>query len=77
MKPNFANIFNVSANENRSEIVLSFYQMYVKHNYSPQQKGLIDCPAKEIEDVASILVTREGALALMNLLQKTLGAEEA
>ena len=41
MKPQFANVFNVSVNDNRSECSLSFYHMYVQHNYTPQPKGLI------------------------------------
>ena len=44
MKPQFANVFNVSVNDNRSECSLSFYHMYVQHNYTPQPKGLIDIP---------------------------------
>ena len=76
MKPNFANVFNVSANENRSEFVLSFFQMYMKHNYTPQQNGLIDCPEKSVDEVASILMTRDGAVALIKLLEKTLDKME-
>ena len=40
MKPQFANVFNVSVNDNRSECSLSFYHMYMQHNYTPQPKGL-------------------------------------
>lgn len=76
MKPNFANVFNVSANENRSEFVLSFFQMYMKHNYTPSKQGLIDCPEKSVDEVASVLMTRDGALALIGLLQKTLNIPE-
>ena len=47
MKPQFANVFNVSVNDNRSECSLSFYHMYVQHNYTPQPKGLIDMPEKD------------------------------
>ena len=35
MKPQFANVFNVSVNDNRSECSLSFYPMYMQHNYTP------------------------------------------
>lgn len=76
MKPTFANVFNVSVNDNRSEFVLSFFQMYMKHNYTPQKNGLIDCPEKSVDEVSSILMTREGALALIGLLQKTLERPE-
>ena len=62
MKPQFANVFNVSVNDNRSECSLSFYHMYMQHNYTPQPKGLIDMPEKTVGEVASIMLTREGAL---------------
>ena len=55
MKPQFANVFNVSVNDNRSECSLSFYHMYVQHNYTPQPKGLIDMPEKTVDEVASIM----------------------
>lgn len=57
MKPQFANVFNVSVNDNRSECSLSFYHMYVQHNYTPQPKGLIDMPEKTVGEVASIMLT--------------------
>lgn len=38
MKPQFANVFNVSVNDNRSECSLSFYHMYVQHNSRPSQR---------------------------------------
>lgn len=64
MKPQFANVFNVSVNDNRSECSLSFYHMYMQHNYTPQPKGLIDMPEKTVGEVASIMLTREGAQTL-------------
>lgn len=64
MKPQFANVFNVSVNDNRSECSLSFYHMYMQHNYTPQPKGLIDMPEKTVGEVASIMLTqRRGARA--------------
>ena len=63
MKPQFANVFNVSVNDNRSECSLSFYHMYMQHNYTPQPKGLIDMPEKTVGEVASIMLTRDGAHA--------------
>lgn len=56
MKPQFANVFNVSVNDNRSECSLSFYHMYMQHNYTPQPKGLIDMPEKTVGEVASIML---------------------
>lgn len=72
MKPDFANVYNISANESRTEFVLSFFHMYMKHNYTPQKNGLIDCPEKTVDEISSVLMTREGATALIKLLEKTL-----
>ena len=72
MKPRFANVFNVSVNDNRSECSLSFYHMYVQHNYTPQPKGLIDM----VDEVASIMLTRDGAHALTRLLIQSFGMPE-
>ena len=77
MKPQFANVFNVSVNDNRSECSLSFYHMYMQHNYTPQPKGLIDMPEKTVGEVASIMLTREGAHALTRLLVQSCGLPEA
>lgn len=76
MKPQFANVFNVSVNDNRSECSLSFYHMYMQHNYTPQPKGLIDMPEKTVGEVASIMLTREGAHALTRLLIQSFGLPE-
>lgn len=73
MKPQFSNVFNVSTNDARTECSLSFYHMYVSHNYTPQQKGLIDMPEKTIDEVANVMLTREGAHALIQLLVKSFG----
>ena len=75
MKPTFANVFNVSSNEG-TECVLNFFHMYLKHNYTPQKNGLIDCPEKTVDEVGSIMMTREGAQALLGLLEKTLNRPE-
>ena len=77
MKPQFANVFNVSVNDNRSECSLSFYHMYVQHNYTPQPKGLIDMPEKAVDEVASIMLTRDGAHALTRLLIRRTRHERA
>lgn len=72
MKPQFANVFNVSVNDNRSECSLSFYHMYMQHNYTPQPKGLIDMPEKTVGEVASIMLTH----ALTRLLIQSFGLPE-
>ena len=61
MKPQFANVFN---------------HMYMQHNYTPQPKGLIDMPEKTVGEVASIMLTRDGAHALTRLLIQSFGLPE-
>ena len=75
MKPEFANVFNISSNDSHSECSLSFYHMYMKHNYTPQPNGLIDMPEKTVDEVCSVMLTREGARALMQLLRKSFGED--
>jgi hypothetical protein len=72
MRPQFANIFHLGVNQNKSEFLLDFHHGYTTHNYSPKQNGLIDVPVQTADQVASLLLTREGAVALMKLLQNTL-----
>ena len=50
--------------------------MYVQHNYTPQPKGLIDMPEKTVGEVASIMLTRDGAHALTRLLIQSFGLPE-
>lgn len=76
MKPQFSNLFNVSTNDAHSECSLSFYHLYVSHNYTPQQKGLIDMPEKTVDEVASVMLTRDGAQALVRLLRKSFDLED-
>lgn len=39
MKPQFANVFNVSVNDNRSECSLSFYHMYMRTITRPSPRA--------------------------------------
>ena len=76
LKPQFAHVFNVSVNDHRTECSLRFYHMYLQHNYTPQPKGLIDMPEKTVGEVASILLTRDGAHAHTRLLTQRFGLPE-
>ena len=76
MKPQFANVFNVSVNDNRSECSLSFYHMYMQHNYTPQPKGLIDMPEKDGRRGREHHAHARGAHALTRLLIQSFGLPE-
>ena len=70
MKPVFSNTFNVTHNKNKSEVAISFSHAYTEHSFSMKNGTLTDVSAQVCDDVASILTTREGLLALTKLLNK-------
>jgi hypothetical protein len=73
MKPVFSNTFNVTHNKNKSEIALSFSHVYTEHNFSMKNGSLTDVSAQVCDDVASVLMTREGVVALAKLLNRMVG----
>jgi hypothetical protein len=75
MKPVFANTFNVTANKNKSEIALSFHHVYTEHSFTAQNGGLTDVSAQVCDEVSSILLSHDGAVALAKLLNKVLSGE--
>lgn len=72
MKPVFSNTFNVSHNKSKTETVLYFSHIYTEHSFSLKEGGLTDVSAQVAEPVASILLTREGTVALAKLLNKVM-----
>lgn len=70
MKPVFCNTFNVTHNKNKSEIALSFTHIYTEHNFTMKNGALTDVSAQIADEVASVLISREGAIALSKLLNK-------
>ena len=70
MKPVFSNTFNVSHNKNISEITLTFSHVYTDHTFSMKGGQLTDVSAQLCDDVASVLITKDGAVALARLLSK-------
>ncbi len=70
MKPIFANTFNVTHNKNKSEVALSFAHIYTDHNFNMKNGTLSDVSAQVVDEVASVLITREGTIALAKLLNK-------
>ena len=72
MKPIYANTFNITRNENNNEIAITFTHVYTDHNFAVRNNSLVDASAKVCDDVASILLNREGLIALANLLNRAI-----
>ena len=70
MKPVFCNTFNVTHNKSKSEIALTFSHVYTEHQFSMKNGALTDVSGQVCDNVASILVNREGAVALAKLLYR-------
>ena len=70
MKPIFSNTFNVTHSKNKSEVALSFAHIYNEHKFDMKNGALSDVSAQWVDEVASVLITREGAVALAKLLNK-------
>ncbi len=70
MKPVFCNTFNIAHNKNKSETALSFAHIYTEHNYTMKNGSLTDVSGQVVDEVASVLLTREGTVALAKLLNK-------
>jgi hypothetical protein len=70
MKPEFCNTINLTHNKSKSEIVLNFSHLYTEHNFTSKNGALTDVSAQVVEQVASVLLSREGALALARLMNK-------
>ena len=70
MKPVFCNTFNVTHNKAKSEIARSFAHAYTEHNFSMKNGSMTDVSAQLVDEVASVLISREGAVALTKLLNK-------
>ena len=70
MKPEYCNTFNLTHNKNKSEIVLNFSHLYTEHNFSSKNGALTDVSAQVVDQIASILISREGIVALTKLLNR-------
>ena len=68
MKPVFSNTFNVTRNKN--DVSLSFAHIYTEHTFSVKNGALTDVNAQVADEVASVLLTKEGLVALTRLLNK-------
>ncbi len=72
MKPVFANTFNITHNKTKSEVALSFAHIYTEHSFGMKDGALTDVSAQVADEVSSVLITRDGTIALARLLKKVL-----
>ena len=72
MRPQFCNTFNVTRNKNGTEVSLNFSHVYTDHNFTFKDGNMTDVSAQLVEPVASVLVSREGAVALAKLLNRVM-----
>ena len=70
MKPIFSNTFNVTHNKNKSEVALSFAHIYTEHNFTMKNGSLTDISGQVVDEVASVLISKESTVALAKLLDK-------
>ena len=70
MRPEFCNTINLTHNKGKSEIVLTFSHMYTEHNFTSKNGALTDVSGQVVEQVASVLLSREGAIALTRLMNR-------
>ena len=70
MKPIFSNTFNVTHNKNKSEVALSFAHIYTEHNFTMKNGSLTDVSGQVVDEVASVLISKESTVALAKLLNK-------
>jgi len=73
VKPVFSNTFHVTHNKTKSEIALSFGHAYTEHNFTMKNGALTDVSGQVVDEVSSILLSREGAVALSRLLNRVVG----
>lgn len=72
MKPEFCNTINLTTNKKKSEIVLNFSHLYTEHSFTTKNGTLTDVSAQVVEPIASILLSRDGAIALANLMNRVI-----
>ena len=70
MKPEFSNAFNLSNNKDHSEVVLTFSHVFSEHNFSMKGGAMTDVSGQVVQQLASIIMTHQGAVALTRMLNK-------
>ena len=79
MKPYFSNAFGIARNANQQgrtvELQLDFMLQFMDGETQMTKNGPVSASVRKREPLTSVLLTREGVVALVGLLRKTLGSE--
>lgn len=79
MKPFFTNAFGIARNANQQgrtvELQLDFMLQFMDGETKLTRDGPVSASVRKREPLTSVLLTREGVVALIGLLRKTLGDE--
>lgn len=79
MKPFFTNAFGIARNANQQgrtvELQLDFMMQFMDAETQMTKNGPVSASVRKREPQTSVLLTREGVVALIGLLRKTLGDE--
>ena len=80
MKPEYANTFGLRKVTDKDgeilEITLDISHKYMETTMTVTPKGLENIATPNIESIASIVMSRQSAISLRNLLIQTLGENE-
>lgn len=79
MKPFFTNAFGIARNANKDgrtvELQLDFMLQFMDGETQITKNGPVSASVRKREPLTSVLLTRDGVVALISLLRKTLGDE--
>lgn len=79
MKPFFSNAFGIARNASQDgrtvELQLDFSLQYMDGETQITKNGPVSASVRKREPLTSVLLTRDGLVALIRLLRKTLGDE--
>ena len=79
MKPEFSNTIGVARNANPAgktvELQLDFMLSFMDTESQMTKKGPVTASVRKNERLSSVLLTRDGVIALIASLRKTLGPE--
>jgi len=79
MKPFFTNAFGIARNANKDgrtvELQLDFMLQFMDGETKLTKDGPVSASVRKREPLTSVLLTREGVVALISILRKTLGEE--
>ena len=79
MKPYFSNAFGMARNASQQgrtvDLQLDFMLQYMDAETQMTKDGPVSASVRKREQQTSVLLTREGVIALIGLLRKTLGDE--